>query len=93
MTAYIKEQLAEQLKTGVYEVIFEKKDGTTRVMKCSLKEEVIKPLVEARAKLLKEGAEVKTRAPNPNVLSVVDIEKNEWRSFRLDSIKEVNKLD
>ena len=59
---------------------FQKKDGTMRVMKASLREEDM-PSYEKQTE--------RVRAVNDEVLSVVDLEKNEWRSFRFDSIKKI----
>ena len=59
---------------------FQKKDGTMRVMKASLREEDM-PSYEKKTE--------RVRTVNDEVLSVVDIEKNEWRSFRFDSIKKI----
>ena len=30
-----------------------------------------------------------TNEPNPNVVAVFDLVKNDWRSFRLDSVKSI----
>lgn len=63
------------------EVKFTKTDGTERVMNCTLKEGFITP------------SEKKTEKPkkvNENVLPVFDIDKKEWRSFRLDSILSIS---
>jgi hypothetical protein len=59
---------------------FQKKDGTMRVMKASLREEHF-PVYEKKTE--------RVRTVNDEVLSVVDLEKNEWRSFRFDSIKKI----
>ena len=59
---------------------FQKKDGTIRVMKATLREEHM-PVFEKKTDTV--------RKVNDEVLSVVDIEKNEWRSFRFDSIKQI----
>ena len=59
---------------------FQKKDGTMRVMKASLREEHM-PVFEKKTDTV--------RKVNDEVLSVVDIEKNEWRSFRFDSIRKI----
>ena len=59
---------------------FQKKDGTIRVMKATLREEHM-PVFEKKTDTV--------RKVNDEVLSVVDIEKNEWRSFRFDSIKKI----
>ena len=59
---------------------FQKKDGTMRVMKASLREKDM-PSYEKKTETV--------RKINEEVLSVVDLEKNEWRSFRFDSIKKI----
>ena len=74
-----RDQIVKKLKTGEVIVTFTKKDGTERVMKCTLKEDLV-PSSEL---------ESKGRKPNLEILSVWDLEKDAWRSFRLDSIKTV----
>lgn len=59
---------------------FQKKDGTMRVMKASLREEHM-PVYEKKTE--------RVRSENDEVLSVVDLEKKEWRSFRYDSIQKI----
>ena len=59
---------------------FQKKDGTMRVMKASLREEHM-PVFEKKTDTV--------RKVNDEVLSVGDLEKNEWRSFRFDSIRKI----
>jgi hypothetical protein len=59
---------------------FQKKDGTIRVMVASLREEDM-PSYEKKTESV--------RKVNDEVLSVVDLEKNEWRSFRFDSIRKI----
>ncbi len=56
---------------------FIKKDGSERVMNCTLKEDMI-PLVEKKSE--------KVRAISDETLSVYDIDAEGWRSFRLDSV-------
>ena len=68
------------LKGGTVEITFEKKDGSTREMKATLKEDVVTPYEKKSDKVKKETKEV---------MAVFDVEKNDWRSFRLDSIKEI----
>ena len=69
------------LKEHDVEITFTKKDGTTRVMKCTLDESKIPPL---------EKKTDRTKAANDDVLPVFDLEAQGWRSFRLDSITHVN---
>ena len=60
------------------EIVFTKKDGTERTMKCTLMKDYLPETV---------GSE---KAKNDEVLAVYDLEKEGWRSFRWDSIKEVH---
>mgnify|MGYP003338482571 CR=1 FL=1 len=62
-------------------VTFTKKDGTERVMKCTLEEAVL-PKVE-----LKE--DTKPRKESTTSMRVFDLEKQEWRSFTIKSVKRV----
>ncbi len=94
---FTKEELVKSLKESVCEVVFTKVDGSERTMKCTLREDVLAPFIKAiedrNKQLLAEGKEVKVKAENPNVLSVIDMEKNAWRSFKLDTIKSVKVVD
>lgn len=77
----MREKLIEVLKDNVCVVSFKKKDGTNRNMKCTLKENII-------PKATKEDplSQKKIRALNEEVLPVWDVEKDGWRSFRIDSV-------
>ena len=67
-------------------ITFTKKDGTERVMYCTLRSDML-PAVEIK--------EDKTpRKKNENVLSVYDLESNGWRSFTVTAVKRVSfKID
>lgn len=75
-----RDQLKSRLKEVIATITFEKKDGTLRQMKCTLKADCLPTFDENK----------KNRAENPDVLPVWDIEKGEWRSFRIDTIKSVS---
>jgi len=75
--------LLADLHTNVVTVTFTKKDGSERVMRCTLQEEF---LPAQDVKDIKEG---KVRNKTEEVVSVWDLEKEAWRSFRLDSITAV----
>lgn len=77
-----RHEMKEMLQDGVVTVVFVKKDGTDRTMKCTLLPEYL----PQQGQLLVEGA---NRKENTDVLSVWDIEANGWRSFRVDSVKEL----
>jgi len=77
-----RDWLTSHLKHGPVTVDFLKKDGTMRTMKCTLQETAI-PTYE------KKTERVRTTSTDESI-SVVDLEKNEWRSFRYDSVKSVS---
>jgi len=60
------------------EIVFTKKDGTERIMKCTLQEKYLPETVGTG------------KPKNEDVLAVFDLENDGWRSFRWDSIKQVN---
>ena len=80
-----KRELYKQcLQKGVVEVEFTKVNGEHRVMPCTLNEQLIPP---APVKVLKEGEVPKPpRKENPEVIRVFCTDKQEWRSFRIDSV-------
>lgn len=73
--------LKEILKMDVVTVTFTKKDGTERVMKCTLDPEQLPPQPVTEGK--------KERKVNDDVLAVYDVESQGWRSFTIKSIKRV----
>jgi len=77
-----KQEIAEMLRNNVKVVSFTRADGTERVMKCTLMEKYLPEQVELE--------EYVARKQNDNVCSVWDIDKAAWRSFRVDSVKEIN---
>jgi len=76
----LRKWLGEHLAYGPVTVVFEKKDGTLREMRCTLKDV---PQYERKTE------SETTRKKNDEVMSVYDMDKSEWRSFRVDSIKEI----
>lgn len=66
------------LRQGEVFVTFLKKDGTEREMRCTLKTEDVKQY---------EKKTERTKTVNEDVCAVFDLDKQEWRSFRYDSVK------
>ena len=66
--------LIKNLQKQAMRITFTKVNGEERVMDCSLQEHIIPP------------TDSKNRKENEEVLPVFDINKGEWRSFRLDSV-------
>lgn len=83
----MRDELIGKLKNNVCVVVFEKKDGTERSMKCTLQEGVI-PEATKEDPL----SQKKIRSLNEEVIPVWDTEKNGWRSFRVDSVKSFSVL-
>ncbi len=76
-----KEGLLEKLREGEVIVVFEKKDGTERTMKCTLKMDVIPEAHHPK------GTGVEGPA---SVVKVYDVEKEGWRSFGVDQIRSID---
>lgn len=74
-----KEMLSALTANGRTKVTFRKKDGSIREIVASLKKSDILPV---------KGK--KSRKPE-NLITVVDLEKNDWRSFYLDDVISVRK--
>jgi hypothetical protein len=77
-----REILIDTLKLNKVQVVFEKLDGSERIMNCTLIQEFL-----PEPKPPKPGA--KKKPENLEVVAVFDLEAEGWRSFRLDSIKSV----
>jgi len=67
-------------------VVFTKKDGTEREMFCTLQENKIP--TDKQPKSQASDSEIAGQG-NDSAIRVFDTEKQEWRSFRWDSVKEV----
>ena len=78
---FTREKIEESLRANVAEVRFTKSDGTERIMKCTLREDLVIPY---------EKKTDRVKDVNLDVVPVFDVEKNEWRSFRVDSVKSVS---
>jgi hypothetical protein len=74
-----RENIIEILSNKVGVVTFTKKDGNDRVMRCTLLESMIPS----------DKAPKGTGSVNDAVVPVFDLDLGEWRSFRIDSVKEV----
>lgn len=72
-----REWLKSHLKMAPMVIVFTKKDGTEREMNCTLAEAVIVPHEKTTDRVKEE---------NLDTLSVWDLDKEAWRSFRLDSV-------
>ena len=74
--------LTDMLKMGEVTVTFTKKDGSERVMLCTLDPDKL-PKIEVTENK-------KERKKSNEVIAVYDVESRGWRSFSVKSIKSVN---
>ena len=82
-----KEELKHNLTTSVAKVTFTKTDGFIREMYCTLRGDYI-----SASQPLDESPKI-PRKENDAVLAVWDIDNNGWRSFRLDSITNIEYIN
>ena len=75
-----KDWLRTLLHEGVVGITFIKKDGSERLMQCTLSESKIP------SEFAPKGSE---KAKSDEVLPVFDVENDGWRSFRWDSITKI----
>jgi len=80
-----KMQIEKVLNTNKAEVVFYKKDGSVRVMKCTRNFDIMKETTGADQYSLIKGASV----DNEEVIKVFDLDLNAWRSFRVDSVQSI----
>jgi hypothetical protein len=78
-----KDEVLQNLKEGICKVVFTKVNGDSRTMHCTLNEKHLPAQVE-----MAEATQKKK--PNPDVLAVWDTQAEGWRSFRWDSLTDVN---
>jgi len=84
-----RETLIKNLQKNVMQITFDKVSGEERVMHCTLHETFIPDtLVDIANK-----AGIRNKKKNDEVLPVWDIDIGAWRSFRLDSITNISKLE
>jgi len=78
-----KIELKESLSKCVAKVVFNKSDGTVRMMNCTLMADYL-PMAISEEKV----AHV-PRKQNDEVLAVWDLDNKGWRSFNVNSVIEV----
>jgi len=76
-----RDRMQALLKTQEVTISFTKKDGTERKMLCTLAENKI-----PSEKMPKNSGKSKS----DDALAVFDLEKNDWRSFRWDSVTKID---
>ena len=80
-----KESMVESLHKGICKVTFEKVDGSTRIMNCTLKPNILAK--ETGGGFIAEEIKLTEEAKNTEVIPVWDMESQGWRSFRVTSVQ------
>lgn len=73
-----RSEMIEQLQTGDCRVVFTKVNGEIRDMLCTLQEHNLPEL--------KSKPSDKNRQPNESIIRAFDLNKKEFRSFRVDNV-------
>jgi hypothetical protein len=73
--------IKEFLHDGICEVLFEKKDGTERLMQCTLMSEKIP------ADMIPKNIGNPPDEETKDYINVFDVEKQGWRSFIIEKVK------
>ena len=76
-----RETLIKNLQKKAMRITFTKVNGEERIMDCTLQEHMLPETNESN------------RKQNEEVLPVFDINKGEWRSFRLESVSNIELLE
>jgi hypothetical protein len=84
-----RDTILKDLRQYVIEVTFTKVNGENRVMRCTLRPDLLPKTY------LEEDFEKETNfhKENPKIISAWDIQKGGWRSFRIESVSYVQNVD
>jgi hypothetical protein len=86
--AYQRDILLKDLRENVIEVVFQKVNGETRTMHCTLRKDFL-----PESYVNDEQQEREFHNSNANVLAVWDVKNRGWRSFRIESVEYAQVLD
>jgi len=81
---YERDVLLNDLRRNVIEVHFTKVNGEERVMRCTLMPDALP--AQYRESNEDRALERKFHSENPTSIAAWDIDKNAWRSFRVESV-------
>jgi hypothetical protein len=79
-----KAKLLEELRMKDATVTFTKKDGTQRIMRCTLRPEALPEIITESTRTSTE------RRESDSTIAVWDLDLGAWRSFRLDSVVDIS---
>jgi hypothetical protein len=85
---YVRDNLLNDLKQHVCEVIFTKVNGEKRTMRCTLMPEHLPPNTDK-----KYLDEQHNKQENLNIIAAWDVEKGGWRSFKIETVEYAQVID
>lgn len=86
--------IVDALHKGVCRVVFTKTNGEERTMLCTLREDFLRDTATAtKSTAVGDAEETKKPKRSPNTLCVWDIEVWDWRSFKVESVKEWSEIE
>lgn len=85
---YQRDQILNDLRENVIEVIFTKVNGEKRTMHCTLRRDFLPETYKSD-----ESEEKEFHNTNPEALAVWDVQNRGWRSFRIDSVEYAQIID
>jgi hypothetical protein len=81
---FTRDGLIDMLRHNIVTVTFTKVNGDERIMKCTLRGEMIPNAPTQNGELV-----IEQKAKSNNV-AVWDIEANGWRSFKVENVKNIS---
>lgn len=86
--------IVDALHKGVCHVVFTKANGEERKMFCTLREDFLRDTATAtKSAAVGDGTETTKPKRSPNTICVWDIEAWDWRSFKVETVKEWSEVE
>ena len=89
--ADLKSTVKVMLHVGLVDLEFEKADGSIRLMTATLNQKYLPPLDELKLNVANDSEE--KRMVNENIVTCFDVEKQAWRSFRVDRLHQFTAIN
>ena len=86
-----RDEILKDLRSYVIEVHFDKVNGEHRVMRCTLRPDLLPP--SYREDVNEQKQETEFHQTNPDVIAAWDVQKGGWRSFRVDNVRYVQNVN
>lgn len=87
MTFFDYDKIIDQLRSSVLQVTFKKVDGEERIMPCTLQANYMPELSESKVN------QVDDFSVNKSVIRAFAIDKQSWRSFRVENVTNIEVLN